>query len=148
MNKTIFPLLLAAIFTACAALAHIGCIIFGGDWYRFFGAGEELARLSEQGSSYPAMVTSVIAIVLTIWSLYGLSGANVIKRLPLLHLALAIISTIFIVRALSFYWLMAMIPENSLTFWIVSSSICFVIGALYAVGTWQSIQQKALLNRT
>ncbi|WP_284207688.1 hypothetical protein [Thalassotalea eurytherma] len=34
---------IAFIIAACcivAALAHLGCIIFGEDWYRFFGAGE------------------------------------------------------------------------------------------------------------
>ena len=36
--------------SAIAALAHLGCIIFGGDWYRFFGAGEQMARMAEAGN--------------------------------------------------------------------------------------------------
>lgn len=130
-------LIAAAICTALAALAHIGCIIFGADWYRFFGAGEQMAQMAEAGDWYPAVVTSVIVIFLAIWSLYALSGAGVIRRLPLLRLALCLIAGIFLIRGISFVMLMPMFPENSLTFWLVSSGICLMIGILYAVGTYQ-----------
>ena len=130
-------LIAAAIFTALAALAHIGCIIFGADWYRFFGAGEQMAQMAEAGDWYPAVVTSVIVIFLAIWSLYALSAAGVIRRLPLLRLALCLIASIFLIRGISFVMLMPMFPENSLTFWLVSSGICLMIGILYAVGTYQ-----------
>lgn len=76
-------LLAAAICCFVAALAHLGCIVFGGDWYRFFGAGEQMARMAEQGLWYPTIVTSIIVLVLLIWAFYGLSGAGAIKRLPL-----------------------------------------------------------------
>lgn len=130
-------LIAAAIFTALAALAHIGCIIFGADWYRFFGAGEQMAQMAEAGDWYPAVVTSVIVIFLAIWSLYALSAAGVIRRLPLLRLALCLIASIFLIRGISFVMLMPMFPENSLTFWLVSSGICLMIGILYVVGTYQ-----------
>ena len=129
-----------------AALAHLGCIVFGADWYRFFGAGEQMALLAEQGDMYPTVVTSIIVIILMIWSLYGLSGAKVIAQLPLMRIALMLISAIFLFRALSFYWLMPMFPENSLSFWLVSSAICLTIGLLYAVGTyqiWSELGRKA-----
>lgn len=130
-------LIAAAIFTALAALAHIGCIIFGADWYRFFGAGEQMAQMAEAGDWYPAVVTSVIVIFLAIWSLYALSAAGVIRRLPLLRLALCLIASLFLIRGISFVMLMPMFPENSLTFWLVSSGICLMIAILYAVGTYQ-----------
>lgn len=138
-------LIAAAICTALAALAHIGCIIFGADWYRFFGAGEQMAQMAEAGHWYPAVVTSVIVIFLAIWSLYALSAAGVIRRLPLLRLALCLIASIFLIRGISFVMLMPMFPENSLTFWLVSSGICLMIGILYAVGTyqqWAELQSK------
>jgi hypothetical protein len=135
------PLLAAAFLCAVAALLHVGCIVFGGDWYRFFGAGEEMASMAEQGLWYPNIVTAVIVGILLIWSLYGLSGAGVIKRLPLTKLALVIISSIFLLRGVSFVGLMLHFPskgpENSLTFWLVSSGICLFIGSLFAIGTYQ-----------
>lgn len=136
MNKNKF-LIAAALSSAIAALAHVGCIIFGGDWYRFFGAGEQMARMAEAGHWYPTVLTSGIVVVLTIWSLYGLSGAGVIKRLPFLRLVLCLIAGIFLMRSMFFIAILPMFPGNSLTFWLVSSSICLVIGILYAVGTYQ-----------
>ena len=73
-------LILGAVSSAIAALARLGCIILGGDWYRFLGAGEQMASLADNGDWYPSMVTSVIVLVLTLWALYGLSGAKVIPK--------------------------------------------------------------------
>ena len=136
-DKNIF-LICGALFSAVAAVGHLVCIILGGDWYRFFGAGEQLALLSEQGHWYPTVVTSVIVVVLFIWSLYALSGARLIVRLPLLRLGLCVISLIYLLRGIAFAGIMSMFPENSLMFWLVSSSICLMIGACYAIGTYQS----------
>ncbi|WP_375056082.1 hypothetical protein [Zobellella sp. DQSA1] len=130
-------LLAAAACCAVAALAHVGCIVFGADWYRFFGAGEQMVQMAEQGLWYPTMVTSAIILILFIWALYGLSGSGAIKRLPLTRLALVVITGIFIFRGVSFIGLMPIFPENSLTFWLISSGICLFIGGLFAVGSWQ-----------
>ena len=130
-------LLAAALCCALAALAHVGCIVFGGDWYRFFGAGEQMAQMAEQGLWYPTIVTSVIVVILCIWAFYGLSGSGAIKRLPLTRLALVGITGIFLLRGVSFVGLMPIFPENGLTFWLVSSAICLFIGGLFAVGTFQ-----------
>lgn len=130
-------LILAAICSGVAALLHLGCIIFGGDWYRFFGAGEQMAQLAEAGHIYPTIITSVIVAVLIIWSLYALSGAGVILRLPLLRLGLCIIAAIYLLRGIAFIPLMPMFPENSVTFWVVSSTTCLVFGSLYALGIRQ-----------
>jgi len=132
------PLILGALFTAVAALAHLGCIIFGGDWYRFFGAGEQMAKMAEAGEFHPTIVTSVLVLILGIWSVYGLSGARLITKLPLLRTALVLISLIYVLRGVSFVALMPMFPENSITFWLVSSAICLSIGMLYSIGTYQS----------
>ncbi|MEO3679749.1 hypothetical protein ABGI61_12005 [Rheinheimera sp. FR7-31] len=138
-------LLAAAICCFAAALAHLGCIVFGGDWYRFFGAGEQMARMAEQGLWYPTVVTAVIVLLLLVWALYALSGAGVIKRLPLTKLALLLINSLFLLRGVAFVGLMPRFPENSLMFWFVSSAICLLIGGLFAVGLWQ--QWSVLSNK-
>lgn len=128
----------AAICSGVAALLHLGCIVFGGDWYRFFGAGEQMAQMAEAGDIYPTIVTLVIVSLLTVWSLYALSGAGIILRLPFLRLALCVIAAIYLLRGISFIPLMPMFPENSITFWVVSSTTCLVFGLLYALGVQQS----------
>ena len=58
-----------------------------------------------------------------------LVGAGAIKRLPLTKLALILITGIFLLRGVSFVGLMPMFPENSLTFWLISSGMCLFIGS-------------------
>jgi len=139
-------LIVGAFCSAIAALAHLGCIVFGAEWYRFFGAGEQMAVMAENGELYPTIVTSVLVVILSIWSLYGLSGASVIVRLPLLKLALVAISSIYLIRGVAFVFIMPMFPENSLMFWLVSSAICLTIGILYSVGTYQSWSKLSVKN--
>jgi hypothetical protein len=133
------PYLLAgAASSAIAALLHLGCIVFGPSWYRFFGAGERMARLSATGHIAPALITSAIAAVLLLWSLYALAGAGVVVRLPLVRVALCLITGIYLARGLAGLVVAAVEPgERGVAFWCWSSAICLGIGALYLVGTWQ-----------
>ena len=131
-------LILAAICSGTAAVLHLGCIVFGASWYRAFGAGEAMAQMAEAGLVYPTVVTSILVAILTIWSLYALSGAGVIRKLPLLRTALCLIAAIYILRGVAFIPLMPMFPENSLTFWLVSSGVCLSFGLLYVLGTKQA----------
>jgi len=135
-SKNIF-LIIAASLSALAALFHLACIVFGAPMYLLMGAGSQMAHLAEIGHWYPTVVTSFIASILFIWSLYALSGGGVIRRLPLLRFALCAITTIYLVRSVAFLPLMPYFPENSPSFWFWSSSICFVIGLMYLMGTWQ-----------
>ena len=134
------PLLLtAATSSAIAALLHLGCIIFGPPWYRFFGAGERMAQLAATGSPVPTLFAAGIAAVLALWAAYALSGAGVIARLPLLRVALASITGIYLTRGVIGLVLAAAAPgERSVAFWIWSSLICLAIGVLHLAGTWRA----------
>jgi hypothetical protein len=131
-------LALAATLSAIAALLHLACIYFGGPWYRVMGAGEQMARLAESGSSYPTVVTVFIACILFIWALYALSGAGLVRRLPLLRPILSAITAVYLIRGFAFLLVMSLIPGRSLLFWLWSSAICAVFGIVHAVGLWQS----------
>ena len=132
-------LLLGALFSAIAALLHLACIAFGAPWYRFFGAGEGMARLAEAGSPKPAIITVGIAAVLAAWSLYALSGAGVIGRLPLARWVLCAITAVYLLRGLAGLVLAVFAPgERSVAFWWWSSAICLAIGAVNLMGTRQA----------
>lgn len=141
------PLILGAILSAIAALLHLGCIIFGAPWYRFLGAGEQMAQLAESGSSQPSIITLIITSILGIWSLYALSGAGVIRKLPLLRTGLCVITAIYLIRGTVFFPLMAYFPDNSPLFWIVSSSICFFYGVVHLIGlrqVWHKLNKSCM----
>jgi len=134
-------LVVGGLLTAAAALLHVAIILGGPDWYRFFGAGERMARLAARGSIYPAIVTACIAAVLGVWALYAFSGAGLIRRLPLLRLALTLIAAVYLARGIlgvPVVLLMDDVYTNQLkgrmTFMVVSSLICVVLGLCYGVG--------------
>jgi hypothetical protein len=130
-------LLVGAALSALAALLHVGCIFFGAPWYRFFGAGERMAQLASAGSWYPAVVTSVIVALLLTWSLYALSAAGVVPRLPFLRVALCAITGIYLLRGLAVFPLVFFSPGRSTAFWWWSSAICLGIGLIHLVGLRQ-----------
>ncbi|AHG20734.2 hypothetical protein Z042_14800 [Chania multitudinisentens RB-25] len=130
----------AAALTAVAAALHFSCIFIGAPAFRFLGAGEVIAKMAERGHWYPSFIAFVIGIVLTSWAAYALSGAGVTPRLPLTPYALFAIALIFLFRAVGFPLLKSAFPENSQTFWFVTSGICLVIGLAFligAIGLWR-----------
>lgn len=130
-------LLLAAVADALAALLHVGCIVFGAPWYRFFGAGERMVQLALEGNPYPARVSAAVVVVLLIWTAYALSGAGAIPRLPLLKLGLCTISAVFLLRGVFGVGLVLVKRVRNPAFWWWSSAVCLGIGALHLIGTMQ-----------
>ncbi len=122
--------------SAAAAILHVGVIVGGADWYRFFGAGEAMARMAEHGSPYPAIITAGIATVLAIWSAYAFAGAGLIRRLPLMRTALVAISAVYLVRGLLI--VPVALQPNPAAFDIWSSLIVLAYGVVYSVGTLQA----------
>jgi hypothetical protein len=134
-------LLYGGLATGAASLLHVAIIVGGPDWYRFFGAGERMARLAARGSMYPTVLTVVIAAVLGVWALYAFSGAGVIRRLPLLRLVLPLVAAVFLARGILGVPVVMLAEHpyavelrSRMTFMIVSSAICVVLGLCYAVG--------------
>lgn len=127
--------------TGVASLLHVAIILGGPDWYRFFGAGERMAQLAARGSTYPTVITASIAVVLGLWTLYALSGAGVIRRLPFLRPALVLIAVIYLTRGILGVPVVLFMEDPYLnqlrakmTFMVLSSAICVCLGLCYAVG--------------
>jgi hypothetical protein len=131
-------LLAGGVLSALASLLHLACIIGGPAWYRFFGAGEAMARLAARGSIRPTIITLGIAAMLGIWSAYAFSGAGLIGRLPLLRLGLVVITGIYLLRALALPLMLRTMPDRSRTFLVWSSAIVLVFGVVHAIGVAQS----------
>jgi hypothetical protein len=142
-------LITGAILSGIAALLHVGCIYFGAPWYRFFGAGEEMARMAEAGSWIPGLITSGIVVVLGVWSLYALSGAGIIGRLPFLRTALCLITGVYLLRGLAVLPIVLLKPEQATPFAWWSSAICLGYGIVHLVGLcqqWQSMSSAGALR--
>ena len=141
-------LLIAGLLSLAASALHIATIFGGPAWYRFFGAGERMARLAEQGSPRAVGITLGIAAVLAVWAAYAFSGAGLIARLPMLRTGLVAISLVYLARALVLLPalsppLAARIGLAPSPFWIWSSLIVLAFGLAYAIGTlvaWPSLR--------
>ncbi len=141
MKSNVF-LLSAAMFNGIAALVHVGCIIFGAPWYRFFGAGEQMALLAEQGSIRPTLITLFIVIVLLSWTLFTLSAARLIVKLPFLKLAVSMIALVYLSRGIGGLFLINNPLGRSPEFWLWSSLITLFIAMIHFVGLtkeWKNI---------
>jgi hypothetical protein len=122
-----------------AAMMHLAIIAGGPSWYRFFGAGEKMARMAEAGLIKPTVITLGIAVVLFVWALYAFAGAGMITNLPFQKFILVCITLIYLCRGIvGFYF--ALYPhgkvsqENSAKFWFWSSSVCLFFALIHAKG--------------
>ncbi len=132
-------LIIAGSLSMLAAVLHVAVVIGGPNWYRFFGAGEAMAQMSEKGYLRPMVITLGIAFVLFVWGAYAWSGSGLLPHMPLLKSALSAITTIYLIRGVGglvapFVSTHPQIKQNSTTFWIWSSAICLVIGLFHLMG--------------
>ena len=98
MNLSRYCLVLGGVASFLIAVLHLA-LVFKPQWYRHFGA-DELVQLHEQGSSFTVLVTIGLALMFAAWGAYALSGAGVIRRLPLLQTVLIAIGVIYVLRGL------------------------------------------------
>jgi hypothetical protein len=131
-------LILAGAGSSVAAVLHLACLVVGPSAFRVFGAGPGMVRRAEEGDALPYLMAAAIAAVLATWALYAWSGAGLVRRLPFLRTVLAAIAAVYLVRGLAFPLLQPWFPGNSAAFWLVTSAICVLLGALYGLGLWRT----------
>jgi hypothetical protein len=136
---------LAAVLSAAVAALHIAIIFAGAPGYRYFGAGEEMARQAESGSPRPALLTFVIALVFAGFTAYALSAAHVIPKLPLMKTALIAIGAIYSLRGLLLVSQIAYVLQHDLSPFhrvLAFSAMSLFIGIVHLAATilaWRSI---------
>jgi hypothetical protein len=132
-------LVAAGLLSAGVAALHLAIILIGGPAFRYFGAGERMARLAERGSSEPTFVTIVLILLFASWAAYAFSGAGLIPALPRLRGVLLLIGLVYAGRGLAvlpqaYFWLAAgpaAVPGRHVAF----SAASLVIGLTYLAGT-------------
>ena len=96
-----------------------------------------MAIMAEQGNIQPTIITSGIAFVLVIWSLYAFSAAGLIIQLPFVRTIVVIITSIYLLRGLAGFFFVNQPLGRTPEFWLWSSSICLVIALAHIVGLKQ-----------
>jgi hypothetical protein len=127
------------------ALLHLACIVIGAPAYRYFGAGEIIADLARRGSPYVAEVTGVLGLFSATFALYALSGAGVLRPLPLLRTGLVAIGVGHALRGAIVFpqvLLLGAEPHRLPLRFAVLSGAALVIGLLYLIGVarrWKAL---------
>ncbi len=96
---SMFHLTIAALANFVIAFVHIVIPFTGEMGYVYFGTNE-LVTLESQGSVFPDLATLFFALIFAAFGLYCLSGAEIIRPLPLLNPALWFIGGIYTLRGL------------------------------------------------
>ena len=137
----------AATLSFAVAALHTVIVFVGAPGYRYFGAGETIAQLADDGSPLPAVLTLGLAGVFTVFGLYAWSGAGHMHRLPLLRVGLVAIGVIYALRGLALVadlWALA----GSLTEPALRSAsfslVSLVIGTVYLLGILREWSKLAL----
>ena len=129
-------LYLAAVLSLIAALLHFICVYWGAEGFRLLGAGETMVKKAENGEWYPNAMAIVVGLMLSVLALYAFSAAQGNIFLPLSKWVLSVVSFGLLARGLGFPLIKSHFKGNSDLFWYVSSSLCIVLGSLYAYGTY------------
>lgn len=129
-------LMLCGVINVLIALLHVGVIYYGAPAYRYFGAGEKLAIMAEQGSPVPAVVTSAITFVFLAFAIVTFAQAGGLP-LPYAFYGVFAIATIYTLRGAMVVPLLFMASKAS-KFDLVSSLISLAIGLLHFVGLYWS----------
>ena len=135
---------------ACVALVvlHVVVVFVGAPAYRYFGAGETIARQAGAGSPVPALLTLCIAAVFAVFAWYGLAGAGLAPRPPLMRAGQIAIAAIFLIHgasALPRLIVMARLPEAIPTRYVFFSFASLLVGFCFAIGVvlnWRKAQPR------
>ena len=100
LNFGILFLVMAALIAIATAVAHLSCIYFGPECYSVQMAPPFVVKWAQEGSYLAPLAAVVVSSVFIVMGLYALSGAGLIRRLPLLKLGLYTISAVCIIRGL------------------------------------------------
>ena len=134
MDISRYCLTLGSIASFLITLLHLA-LVFKPQWYRYFGA-DELVQMHEKGSPFTVLVTLGLALMFALWGAYALSGAGVIRRLPLLRISLIAIGAIYSLRGLMLPSEIVKVLQSDHPFrFVVFSTGSLAIGLLYLVGT-------------
>ncbi len=146
MNKPSFLLILAGILSFGAAIFQ-AVIAFVPEWSAAFGAGDALV-------SNPPLLLGLgllVAFVLVIFGLYGLSGAGVIRRLPLLRLGLLGIGLLYMLVGINFIFqvlaVLGILPSTQpaplylmlVSFGALAAGLAYLIGL---ATSWKRLSSK------
>jgi len=138
-------LVVAALTSILTAVSQLLMILGGARAFEHMGAGKVLSEMAAAGSTTPAMIFSVLALLLFIAACYALSGAGVLRKLPALRSVLILIGLLYCARGSYLVYAMVDHPQILTPYLYISSVFYFIAGLLHLIGTalaWEDIYYR------
>ena len=129
-----FMLISVAALALFTALSHMSCIVLGPECYRAQMAPEALIELSKSKPWRAAFETTLVSLLFVATAIFCLSGAGVIRKVPLLKPAIISISVICTLRGIATLPLSILFPEQVTPFSIIAGTLWFFAGTLCIAG--------------
>jgi hypothetical protein len=141
----ILYLVVVALIAVATAIAHMSCIFLGPECFSAQMAPPQVIESAKNGTWLAPVGTIFISAIFLVVGLYALSGAGIIRKLPLLKLGIYTISTLCIIRGVLPLQLWIRHPEkvNSIVFY--TGVIWLVTGLLFLFG--YLLVQKSAYNK-
>jgi len=127
-------LLTVAGIAVVTAVAHMSCIILGESCFRAQLAPEAIVQSAIEGSWIAPVGTTLVSVLFVVVACYAVSAAKLIKRLPLLKLAVFTISGLCLLRGLATLPIAHLHTDKITVFVIVAGLLWFLSGALLISG--------------
>ena len=133
-------LISAGIITSASAVWHLLCIFGGPSWFAFARAPQQIIDSAAQGTLLAPIGTMIVASLMFACTIFAFSAVGLIRKVPLLKLALITIAVLCTLRGL--IAIPTFVASSGLDIWqIVASSIWFYVGICFIAG---SIEQYRL----
>jgi hypothetical protein len=101
--------------------------------------------MAQAGSTTPAMLFSVLALLLFIAACYAMSGAGVFRKLPALRSALVLIGLLYCARGSYLVYAYIDHPSILTPYLYISSIFYFIAGLCHLIGValaWEDIYYR------
>jgi len=137
----LFLVLVAFIFFG-TAVAHMSCIILGSECYAVQMAPPQIVESAINGTWLAPIGTTIVSTIFVIFGLYALSGAGIIRKLPLQKFGIYTIATLCLIRGLLPLQLWIRHPEKVSTVVFYVGVVWLITGLLFLFG-YRYVQQSA-----
>jgi|GEM_PF-702795 len=127
-------LLLAALIAISTALAHLSCIYLGAECYAAQMAPQQIIDSAIKGTYLAPIGTLFASATFVMMGLYALSGAGIIRQLPLTKYTIYTIATLSIIRGILPLQLWVRHPERVSDLVLTIGIVWLVAGLLYLLG--------------
>lgn len=123
-----------AVVAIVVVVAHMSCIWLGPACFKAQMAPSMLVQSSIDGTWIAPVGTVVVSILFFICAMYALSGAQLIRKLPLLSIGIYVIGIICLIRAVIIVPFLYRHPEARDVFVVVSATVWFICGLFLIFG--------------